>query len=140
MNILFYQPAVLSEEDKVYFNGELLSENSKKLEIIEQIGSIFRGVKSTYPLVGKAKGLYVVRRLFDATDEKGRQLAFLFTSDSRDFLEELKHATAIVGYSISQSTLKSIDDFHSNQKTKQTLVIGVFSIIFLTLITYLICK
>ena len=35
MNILFYQPAVLSEEDKVYFNGELLSENSKKLEIIE---------------------------------------------------------------------------------------------------------
>lgn len=140
MNILLYQPAVLSEEDKVYFNGELLSENSKRLEIIERIGSIFRGVESSYPLVGKTKGLFVVRGLFDATDEKGRQLAFLFAADSRDFLEELKKVTRSIGYPISQSTLKSIDDFRHNQKIKQTLVISVLSIILLTLITYLICK
>lgn len=140
MNILFYQPAVLSEKDKVYYNGELLSENPQRMQYYDRIVSIFKDVKSTYPFVGKAKGLYVIRGLFDATDEKGRQLAFLFASDSRDYLEELKHVTGIVGYSVTQSTLKSIDVFRHNQKTHQNCVISVFSIILLAIITFLICK
>ena len=113
MNILLYQPATIAEEDQIYLNGKLLPDSSERTEMYDRIVSIFKTVKSKYPLVCKTNGLFVVRGLFDAEDEKGRKLSFIFMSDSKEFLEEILSVTKTVGYEVAPSTITYLS-FASN--------------------------
>ena len=56
MNILLYQPATIAEEDQIYLNGKLLPDSSERTEMYDRIVSIFKIVKSKYPLVCKTNG------------------------------------------------------------------------------------
>ena len=139
MNILLYQPATIAEEDQIYLNGKLLPDSSERTEMYDRIVSIFKTVKSKYPLVCKTNGLFVVRGLFDAVDEKGRKLSFIFMSDSKEFLEEILSVTKTVGYEIAPSTITYIKKFKHACKIKTYLVVILLAITFLATITIL-CK
>lgn len=140
MDILLYQPAIFSEEDKVYFNGQLVLDQDKSSEAYSRIVSIFKNVKNTYPYTAKINGLYVIRGLFDAIDEKGRTMTFIFASDSDDYSDQVLNVTQSIGYPISKSTLKCINDFKHNRKLKQSIFISLITILVSTLLIYLLCK
>ena len=127
MNILLYQPATIAEEDHLYLNGKLLPDSSERTEMYDRIVSIFKTVKSKYPLVCKTNGLFVVRGLFDAEDEKGRKLSFIFMS------------TKTVGYEVAPSTITYIQKFKYACKIKTYLAVILLAITFLATITIL-CK
>ena len=139
MNILLYQPATIAEEDQIYLNGKLLPDSLERTEMYDRIVSIFKTVKSKYPLVCKTNGLFVVRGLFDAVDEKGRKLSFIFMSDSKEFLEEILSVTKTVGYEVAPSTITYIQKFKHACKIKTYLVVILLAITFLATITIL-CK
>ena len=139
MNILLYQPATIAEEDQIYLNGKLLPDSLERTEMYDRIVSIFKTVKSKYPLVCKTNGLFVVRGLFDAVDEKGRKLSFIFMSDSKEFLEEILSVTKTVGYEVAPSTITYIQKFKYACKIKTYLAVILLAITFLATITIL-CK
>lgn len=148
MNFLLYQPALLSEPDKVYLNGTLLEDTSKRREVYDTIVSLFNSIGTkTYPWFGKAGDFYVLRGLFDAKDEKGRTLSFLFASDNVNYQEELTSISKTIGYNVDSKTWIAIDDFSAHREKIKSIIkyvsIAFISIVFsATLITiiFILCK
>lgn len=144
MNCLLYQPALLSEPDKVYLNGTLVEDTSKRREVYDKIVSLSNSIGTkTYPWFGKAGGFFVLRGLFDIKDEKGRTLSFLFVSDNVNYLHELKSISKTIGYNIDHSTLSIIEEFSDHiEKTKSVFLfvsLTIISILLITIISFL-CK
>lgn len=144
MNYLLFQPASLSEPDKVYLNGSLIEDTSKRREVYDEIVSLFSSIGTkTYPWLGKIGGCFVLRGLFDATDEKGRTLSFLFASDNVNYLDELKRISKTIGYNIDHSTLSIIENFSVHFEKKRSIIkyisLTIISIVLITIIS-LLCK
>lgn len=123
MNYLLFQPEVLTEKDRVYKNGKLINDSSEfsstydfVVKLVEEAGS------NNYPWIGKIKGYYVVRGLFNVKDEKGRTLSFLFVSDSCDFKSELQEIAQKIEKEVSNKTYQAIDTFIDYNKKKHRLV------------------
>lgn len=144
MNYLLFQPASLLEPDKVYLNGRLVEDVSKRREVYDKIVLLFNSIGTkTYPWFGKAGGFFVLRGLFDVKDEKGRTLPFLFASDNENFQDELKSLSIKVGYNIDRSTLNIIDNPSNYLEKKRSIFKYIFltilSIVLITIIS-LLCK
>ena len=139
MNYLLYQPALLSEPDVVYKDGSLLTEPTERGETYDKIVRLFeKAGHAQYPWVGKVDGLFVVRGLFSAKDEKGRVLAFLFASDQEDFKEELKTLASTVGYAVSDETYASIDFFRVRTKKITLVILTALSLVALVCFTLIL--
>lgn len=146
MNYLLFQPALLSEPDKVYLNGKLVEDISERREVYDKIVSLFNSIGGkTYPWFGKAGVFFVLRGLFDVKDEKGRTLSFLFASDNENYQDELKSISKTIGYNIDQSTLNIIDNPSNYLEKKRSIFkyicifLTIISIVLITIIS-LLCK
>ena len=143
MNYLLYQPAVLTEPDAVYKNGSLLTDSDERGKVYDEIVSLsLKSGSNQYPWVGKVDDMFFVRGLFDANDEKGRTLAFLFASDSLDFKKELKSVASTIGYKVKDDTYASIDSFRNQPKRSlmTTLVLSCIAIVILTILIISKCN
>lgn len=145
MNYFLYQPASLTEPDKVYFNGVLIDDAAKRGEVYDKIVAIFNKLgNNTYPWFGKSGTFYVLRGLFETRDEKGRTLSFLFASDSPLFRKELEAISKAIGYSITKNTNDTIADFFINESKKKSAIkyisFAAIGIILITIISLLLCN
>ena len=132
MNYFLFQPASLTEPDRVYRNGELLEQSSDRSQVYDKIVSLFRkGGQSSYPWIGKVRSFYLVRGLFDAKDEAGRTLSFLFASDNDVFKNDLIDIADSIHFSVDSQTYQAIDEFlSSREKKKKTWkIISLFLIV-----------
>ncbi len=141
MNFLLFQPEILTDDDRVYKNGQLLNGSPEYSATYDKIVSLFEKVgNNNYPWLGKYDGFYVVRGLFNKKDEKGRTLSFLFASNSNDVKTELQELSCKIGYEVSDSTFQTIDHFMGSAKKKQLInriAIPVSIILLITLIILL---
>lgn len=145
MNYLLYQPASLTEPDKVYLNGFLIEDATKRGEIYDKIVAIFNRLgNNTYPWIGKSESFYVLRGLFEARDEKGRTLSFLFASDSPNFRKELDDISKTIGYGITKSTNDTVKDFCIKDAKRKSAIkyisFTTIGIIVVTIISLLLCS
>ncbi|MBR6869761.1 MAG: hypothetical protein IKM93_08095 [Bacteroidales bacterium] len=142
MNYLLYQPAILADADRVYLNGDLVEEAPRRSEVYDTIVSLFNKMdNSLYPSLDKVDGFYLLRGLFDAKDEKGRTLSFLFASDSDKCIDELSAIAKTIGYRIDASTLNKTEAFLQRNKKNRDAVkyisltlLGVIIILILLLL------
>ena len=137
MNYLLFQPASITEPDRVYRNGKLLEQSSERSQEYDTIVALFRkGGQSSYPWIGKVRSFYLVRGLFDAKDEAGRTLSFLFASDNDVFKNELIDIADSINFSVDAQTYQAIDKFLSGrEKKKKTWKYITFFLIVVFLIT-----
>lgn len=112
MHYLLYQPAILTDQDCVYFNGKLIEEPEQRTDIYDKILELTMPVSSSpYPWIGKCKKNIVLHGCFNAVDEKGRTLGFIFTTDNEDFTDELSLCCANIGYALTENTILVIESF-----------------------------
>lgn len=145
MYYLLYQPASLTEPDKVYLNGALINDAAKRGEVYDKIVAIFNRIgNNNYPWFGKSGTFYVLRGLFEARDEKGRTLSFLFASDSLNFRKELDDISKTIGYGITKSTYDTVEDFCVKDAKRKSAIkyisFSVIGIIVVTIISLLLCS
>lgn len=145
MNYLLFQPASLSEPDKVYFNGKLVEDISKRRKVYDKIVSLFNDVGiNSYPWFGRDGDYFVLRGLFDAKDEKGRTLSFLFASDSSNYEVDLKNLSKTIGYNVDAQTLASIDNFINRPAKKKSIIkyvsLAIVGIVLLITLIALLCN
>ena len=144
MNYLLFQPAILSEADKVFLNGEIIEDPTRKSEVYDCIVSIFNHVKTNnYPYFDKVGNYYVIRGLFEAKDEKGRVLSFLFASDSENYCEELSNVSKIIGLKIDTKTLAAINHpliQGTIKLTKKFLLPVIICLVFIIIISLVVCN
>lgn len=139
MNYLLFQPATLSEPDRVYLNGELIEDSLKRSEVYDKIVSIFKKTNSSgYPWFGKSGAYYVLRGLFESKDELGRTLSFLFASDGQDFIDELSSISKTVGYKVDAQTMSTIDGFSTQSSNKKSMFLCISLAIILVLLIIII--
>ena len=137
MNYLLFQPASITEPDRVYRNGKLLEQSSERSQEYDTIVALFRkGGQSSYPWIGKVRSFYLVRGLFDAKDEAGRTLSFRFASDNDVFKNELIDIADSINFSVDSQTYQAIEEFLSGrEKKKKTWKFITFFLIVVFLIT-----
>ena len=142
MNYLLFQPAILTEPDAVYKNGTLLSNSDERGKAYDEIVNLSLSTgNSQYPWVGKVDGFFFVRGLFDATDEKGRTLSFLFASNNESFKDELESVSATIGYAIKDETRDAIYSFKKkSNRTIKVLLASIFCGLLLCFILFIIKK
>lgn len=133
---MLYQPALFSEKDCVYKDSILIEEEPKRTEIYDrilQLSNIVSGKQS--PIIKQSRQYVVLKGQFNAQDEKGRRLAFLFVTDNEDVKGELNAICSQIGYTLAVSTVSAIDSFQYQKKNKQHLVYAL-SAVGICLITY----
>lgn len=139
MYYLLFQPEALNEKDIVYKNGQRLEDYTEYSSTYNQIVTLFeKAGHSSYPWMGKYAGYYVVRGLFNTTDEKGRTLAFLFASDSKDIKEELRTLSGKIDQVVSDSTWQTIEVYLSSSNKRNGVYKIALAIALIILITLII--
>ncbi len=109
-SILWYQPEKLNEPDVVVFNGKRLPEGDECSARFDQLYEISsKAIKHRTPWCGKVEGYYFVKGYFDARDEKGRLLPFMFISSAgRDGKIALDRELNALGYRMTADTIRAI--------------------------------
>ena len=120
MNLLLFQPAVLSEDDKVFRDGVLLTRFEEREDAYQTLVRLFDGVDNDqYPWIGKVGDFYLLRGLFNEEDEKGRRLSFLFASDNESYWEELNSVVSDIDLTLSDNTESLVSSFLEKSKKKR---------------------
>jgi hypothetical protein len=141
MNYLLYQPARLADSNQVYYNGKLIDNAVERSEKCDFILNLFRKTgPGRYPSMGEVDGYFVVRGLFAFKDEKGRQMSFLFASNSETYYEELLAVAKEIGYDLNEETLSIIKQYKDNKKSWVNKSIFTIVIVCIILLIMLLCR
>lgn len=106
-NILWYQPETLKDNDVIVFNGNKIlqkSDYSRYFQELKRISDKRIGRKA--PWCGRIEGFYFVKGYFDAKDEKGRMLNFLFISNEKDGFTALTREVQNLNYKLTEETAR----------------------------------
>lgn len=129
MNLLLFQPAVLTENDKVFRDGVLLTQFYEREDAYQTIVTLFNGVDNNqYPWMGKVGDFYLIRGLFNDVDEKGRRLSFLFASNDESFWEDLNSVVNSIDQTISDNTELIIASYLEKSKKKAWLIRTIITV------------
>lgn len=136
-NIIWYQPAKLTDNDIIIKNGICLEEGSERTEVFLKIKKVSeKAIGKQRPWHGKIGNFYFIKGNFDEKDERGRFLSFLFISDTdngkKAFIDTLK----IIDKKINANTAKCLA-LETSPIIKHLLLWGV-GLVLLALIIYLI--
>lgn len=108
-NILWYQPANLSDADKIYCNGSKIEDVQERSGLFADIRSISsKVIKYQRPWCGNVNGYYFVKGSFTTKDELGRQLIFMYVSDKKNDDDGLKNIINKIGLELDEDTQNSI--------------------------------
>lgn len=136
-NILWYQPAKLSDKDVVIKNGNILEEGTERLEAFQNLKKVSdKAIGKERPWHGKIGHYYFVKGNFEEKDERGRQLSFLFISDATNGKEAFFDTLKKINKQVNEKTAICI----ASQKglIPKQILLGCAGFAILLLLIYLI--
>ncbi|MDO4189697.1 MAG: hypothetical protein Q4D29_11995 [Lachnospiraceae bacterium] len=135
MNILWYQSPKISDRDIVSLNGQILSSKIERFKYFNIIKSLSdKALDFKKPWCGRLEGMFFVKGYFDARDEKGRLMSFMFMSDETNGRSALMRELEIIGYTMTTETRKCV--FKTDSTT--TVIYIIMVIIGLLILTILL--
>lgn len=136
-NILWYQPAKLSDKDVVIKNGIILEEGTERLEAFQNLKKVSnKAIGKERPWHGKIGNYYFIKGNFEEKDERGRQLSFLFISDAPNGKEAFFDTLKAINQKLDEQTATCIAT--QTGSIYKPIIIGFTGLILLALIIYLI--
>ena len=136
-NILWYQPAILSEKDIIIYNGSPLEEGLDRIEAFNKLKSISeKAIGKERPWHGKIDKYYFVKGSFTAKDERGRNLSFMFISDATDGRKELIKILKDINKDLTEQTKACLNS--SSSIRLKPFIICLIGLCIIVLITFLI--
>ena len=104
-NILWYQPEKLNDDDVIVVNGDKISNGSDFTEYFQELKVLSdKAIKHNTPWCGYISNTFFVKGYFDAVDEHGRNLVFMFLSQESDGIQELYKTADLLGYHLNTET------------------------------------
>lgn len=104
-NILWYQPEKLNDDDVIIVNGNRISRGNDFTEYFRELKLLSdKAIKYNSPWCGYLSNTFFVKGYFDAVDEHGRNLVFMFLSEERDGIQELYKTIDLLGYHLTNET------------------------------------
>lgn len=104
-NILWYQPEKLNDDDVIVVNGEKISTGNAYTEYFRELKLLSdKAIKYNSPWCGNISNTFFVKGYFDAVDEHGRNLVFMFLSQESDGRQELYKTIDLLGYHLTTET------------------------------------
>ena len=129
-NILWYQSANLLDQDVVIYNGKTLDVGLERTEAFSKLKKISEKViGKKRPWCGKVDNYFFVKGSFEAKDERGRNLIFLFVSDALDGKQALVNTLQSSGQQMTQKTQNSLNTSNKHWKEVAICVLIVAGII-----------
>lgn len=134
-NILWYQPAKLSENDIIIHNGHPLEEGLDRIELFNKLKKISeKAIGKKRPWHGKIDKYYFVKGNFTVKDERGRNLSFMFISDATDGKKELIETLKVINQNMTEQTKACLNSSSVRQKP---IIICLIALCIVALITLL---
>ena len=136
-NILWYQPAKLSDKDVVIKNGNILDEGTERLEAFQNLKKISeKAIGKERPWHGKIGNYYFIKGNFEEKDERGRHLSFLFISDAPNGKEALINTLKAINQEVNEKTESCL----SSQKSSvfNAILLSFIGLVILGFIIYLV--
>ena len=137
INILWYQPEELNNDDIIIYNGKILPkdiEYNKCFRQLMQVSDVAIHHKS--PWCGIVKGFFFVKGWFDALDKNGRKLPFMFISNEENGYKTLICELNRIGYRMDYGTGKSVKYRNVALYSKIAVIISIIILIILTIVYY----
>lgn len=135
-SILWYQPEKLNDPDVVVFNGKRLPEGDECSARFNQLYEISsKAIKHRTPWCGMVEGYYFVKGYFDARDEKGRLLPFMFiSSGEKEGKKALERELNALGYGMTADTISAI-----KRQARLPLIVAIAAtVVIVALLAYLL--
>ena len=136
-NILWYQPAKLSDKDIVIKNGIILEEGTERFEAFQNLKKVSeKAIGKERPWQGKIGHYYFIKGNFKEKDERGRQLAFLFISDAPNGKEALINILKVINQEVNEKTESCL----ASQKSPvfNAILLSFIGLVILGFIIYLV--
>lgn len=136
-NILWYQPAILSEKDVIIYNGSPLEEGLDRIEVFNKLKTISeKAIGKKRPWHGKIDKYYFAKGSFTAKDERGRNLSFMFISDATDGRKELIKILKDINKDLTEQTKACLNS--SSSIRLRPFIICLIGLCIIVIITLLI--
>lgn len=136
-NILWYQPAKLSDKDVVIKNGIILEEGTERIEAFQNLKKVSeKAIGKERPWHGKIGNYYFIKGNFEKKDERGRRLSFLFISDAPNSTEVFFDTLKVINQKLDEQTATCIATQTSS--IRKPIIFSFIGLILLALIIYLI--
>lgn len=136
-NILWYQPAKLSDKDIVIKNGIILEEGTERFEAFQNLKKVSeKAIGKERPWHGKIGNYYFIKGNFEEKDERGRHLSFLFISDAPNGKQAFFDTLKKINKQVNEKTVICI----ASQKglNPKQILLGCVGFVILLLLIYLI--
>ena len=136
-NILWYQPAKLSDKDIVIKNGIILEEGTERFEAFQNLKKVSeKAIGKERPWHGKIGNYYFIKGNFEEKDERGRHLSFLFISDALNGKQAFFDTLKKINKQVNEKTVICI----ASQKglIPKQILLGCVGFVILLLLIYLI--
>lgn len=128
-NILWYQPAKLSDRDVIVYNGSVIEQDMYRSTYFARIKKLADKVSvHPRPWWGNVENHYFVKGSFNQKDEKGRLLSFMFLSECADDKKTLIQITSDLGFELDADTKRCIEN-ESKKKYKILFVVIIMLLI-----------
>lgn len=129
-NILWYQPAKLSDDDVVVYNGKILSLGIERNQYFQKLLQVSEKVKGKErPWCGKINRYFFMKGSFSQQDELGRPISFMFVSDEQDYESALFRELNNIGFTLADSTKSCLNDKKNKNRIKCILSVIVVSVL-----------
>lgn len=139
-SILWFQPANLTEEDIVTYNGKKLTSGIERNAKFKQLQNIAdKAISKKQPWCGHINNYVFVKGNLDGKDERGRLLSFMFATDEKDYVSALSRELSVIGYQMNDLTEQAL---HNPEKISKTtkIAIAIAIIAIIALITCILNK
>lgn len=135
-NILWYQPAILSEQDVIICNGNKLDDVIQSTNAFSKLKEVSeKALGKKQPWHGKINGYYFVKGTLDARDERGRLLSFMFISDEEDGKQALLDTLQPLGFNMTPDTMQCVE---ADSRKLGRIILAALVIALLAAVAYIV--
>ncbi len=137
INILWYQPEELNNDDVIISNGKILPKDIEYNKCFRQLMKVSdMALHHKSPWCGIVNGFFFVKGWFEALDKKGRKIPFMFVSNEKDGYKALICELNRIGYIMDHSTESIVKRRNFSLFSKMAVIISIIILIILTIVYY----
>lgn len=124
-SILWYQHPDANSDDVMFLNGKKMEQKPDERRNFQIVSSLANMViRKATPWCGKVNGHFFMKGYLDLYDKSGRQMCFLYATDSNDILSALHAELAAAGVSLTKETKLCLSRYnHKNRVGIWTIAI-----------------